>query len=348
MSGWIRCAPLRELFLTRVREFIREPEIIFWVYGFPVILAVGLGIAFRGGSEPSIIVGVLRDSGDTTLAALDKHANLRVRAVDAQEGRRLLAIGKLDILVDGGGGSEPRFVYDPSRRDAFVAHHLVHDALERAAGRSDRLAPEVDAIDEPGSRYIDFLMPGLLGMNLMGGGLYGVGFLLADLRVRKLLKRLVATPMRPFDFFAAILGSRLIFLVPEMLFLLGVATLGFGMPVRGSIASAGAVILLGGICFAGIGLLVGCRARKIETISGLLNVVMMPMWLLGGIFFTTERFPGFAQPLIQALPLTALNDALRAVILEGATLASQAGELAILAAWTAGGFLLGARWFRWV
>jgi ABC transporter DrrB family efflux protein len=200
---------------------------------------------------------------------------------------------------------------------------------------------------EPGSRYIDFLIPGLLGMNLMGSGMWGVGFVIVDMRVRKLLKRLVATPMRKSDFLMSMIGARLIYVIPELVIVLGAGVMVFGIVIRGSLLSILALCFLGAMTFSGLGLLVASRAQRIETISGLMNLVQLPMWLFSGIFFSSERFPAAFQPLVQALPLTQLNNAFRAVILEGASLTSQIRSLSILALWGGISFFLALRWFRW-
>jgi ABC-type multidrug transport system permease subunit len=223
----------------------------------------------------------------------------------------------------------------------------LDDALQRAAGRSDAVPTEESPVTEPGARYIDFLIPGLLGMNLMGGGMWGVGFVIVDMRVRKLLKRLIATPMKRNHLLLSVVGARLVFMFPEMFLLLATGLLLFEMKIHGSIAAFVAVSTLGAFAFAGLGLLVACRAQKIETISGLMNLVMLPMYLVSGVFFASERFPAPLQPLVQALPLTQLNNALRAVILEGSSLTAQALPLALLAAWGGLSFLLALRWFRW-
>src|SRR5437899_3288675 len=247
MNRW---QPLLQLFLARLREFYREPEVVFWVYGFPVLLAVGLGIAFSG-REPA--------------------------------------------------------------------------------------PPTVDVAE----------VPSLMGMNLMGGGLWGVGFVIVDMRVRKLLKRLLATPMRKEDFLLSILLGRLVFVLPEMVLLLLVGRLGFHVPIEGNLLTLTLTIFVGAMEFSGIGLLVACRAMKTETVSGLMNLVMLPMWLLSGIFFSPARFPQVMQPVIQALPLTQLNIALREVMLEGASLAAIAWRLAILAGYAVVCFMLALKWFRW-
>jgi ABC-type multidrug transport system permease subunit len=238
-------------------------------------------------------------------------------------------------------------LFDATRPESLVARSQVDDALQRAAGRTDPLTVQERLIDEPGGRYIDFLIPGLLGLNLLGGGLWGIGFVIVEMRVRKLMKRLLATPMRRYHLLLAIVGGRLLFTLPEAVVLLLTGVLLFGVPIHGNVLSIVGLSFLGAMSFAGIGLLVASRARTIESVSGLMNLAMLPMWILSGTFFSAERFPDSMQPLVRALPLTQLNDALRAVILEGASLWSQAVPIAVLAAWGGVGFLLALRWFRW-
>jgi ABC-type multidrug transport system permease subunit len=194
---------------------------------------------------------------------------------------------------------------------------------------------------------VDFLVPGLLGMNLMGTGMWGVGFSLVVARNGKLLKRLVAAPAKHSHLLAAQLLSRLIFLVPEAGALLLFAYFLLNVPLRGSLLMLGGVSLLGALAFTGLGLLTAARPRTIEGVSGLMNLVMVPMWVFSGIFFSTERFPAAIQPFVQALPLTALNDALRAVMLEGAGLAAVGSELLILTVWGVFAFAVAVKVFRW-
>jgi ABC-2 type transport system permease protein len=209
------------------------------------------------------------------------------------------------------------------------------------------VATSVVTSSEPGSRYIDFLIPGLLGMNLMNAAMWGIGFALVDMRQRKLLKRFVATPMRRSDFLLALLSSRLVLMLIEVALLLGFGVFAFQMKILGSLWSILLIGSIGAISFGGLGLLTACRAQKIESASGLMNLVMMPMWIFSGVFFSGERFPAVVQPLIKALPLTALNDALRATILEGSSLASQSGRVLVMAVWGVISFALALRWFRW-
>jgi ABC-type multidrug transport system permease subunit len=223
----------------------------------------------------------------------------------------------------------------------------VNDALQTASGRKDPVPTSEKASSEPGARYIDFLIPGLLGMNLMNSGMWGVGFALVEMRQRKLLKRFVATPMRRGDFLLALASSRLILMLIELVLLLGFGILAFHMRLMGSWAAVILISGVGALCFGGLGLLTASRAQKIESVSGLINLVMMPMWLFSGVFFSYERFPAVLMPLIKILPLTALNDALRSMILEGGSLATQGSRLLIMVLWGGISYLLALRWFRW-
>jgi ABC-2 type transport system permease protein len=338
--------PFVNLLLARLKEFIREPEVIFWVFGFPVLLAVGLGIAFRNKPPDRIVVGVVEGPEATALiASLPSAQGFDVRRVSFGEAADDLRLGRVALVVVPGSPWE--FRYDPTRPDSLLARQRVDDALQRAAGRIDPVQPRETLLTQPGARYIDFLIPGLLGMNIMSGGMWGVGFVLVEMRSRKLLKRLVATPMRRSDFLAAMMVSRTVLVFLEMVLLLVFGWLVFDMVIMGSLAAIVLLALLGAFAFAGLGLLLASRARKIETISGLMNLVMLPMFVFSGIFFSSDRFPDAIQPFVKALPLTALNDALRATILEGAGLASQAGRVAVMLVWGAASFVLALRLFRW-
>jgi len=295
-------------------------------------------------------VAVLAVAGAERLqAALDASPLLQVESADETRAAQALRMGRADVVIvpsaTFGGAIEYRL--DPSRPEAGIARGRVDDALQRAAGRRDVVDSRDVVVSEPGGRYIDFLVPGLIGMNLMSAGLWGIGYALVDMRIKKLLRRLLATPMRAADFLAAQMFTRVLFTFVEVGYLLGFAWLILGVPVRGSIAAVIAVALLGTLCFAGLGLAVASRPRKIESVSGLMNLVMMPMFVGSGVFFSVDRFPAAVQPVLRALPLTALNDALRAVTLEGASLGAELPRLAIVAAWGAIGFVVGLRLFRW-
>lgn len=342
----LRFEPFRNLLLARVREALREPEVIFWVFFFPILMAVGLGLAFRNKPPDQIPVGVVSGEGASAVAeALDRDSRFTTELLEAEAASQALRLGRVAILVEP--GQTPTYRFDPTRPESVMARGEVDEALQRARGRKDAFEPGEVLVSEPGARYIDFLIPGLLGMNLMSGGLWGAGFAVVDMRQRKLLKRLIAAPMRRSEFIAALMASRVFFMFIELVLLLLAGWLIFDVSVRGSYLATLAVGLLGALTFGAIGILVASRAEKIESVSGLMNLVMLPMFVFSGIFFSAERFPELMQPVIQLLPLTMLNDTLRAVIIEGATLGSQSMEVLGLAAWGSLCFALAVRWFRW-
>lgn len=337
---------LVELTLTRLRELFREPEAIFWVFVFPIVLAGILGLAFRSRPPEALPVAIVEGpQAAARQAALAKEGALAPRILPEAEAHQALVRGRVVLVVSA--GDPPAYAYDPTQPESRTARLATDSALQRAAGRADAFSPTQAEVTEVGSRYVDFLVPGLLGMNLMGTGMWGIGFSLVVARNGHLLKRLVAAPVRKSHLLAAQLLSRLLFLIPEAGALLLFAWLLLGVPLRGSLLVLGGVALLGALAFSGLGLLTAARPRTIEGVSGIMNLVMVPMWIFSGVFFSTERFPAAMQPFIQALPLTALNDALRGVMLDGAGFATLAPELAILAAWGGVAFVLALKLFRW-
>jgi ABC-type multidrug transport system permease subunit len=339
-------AALVELTLARTRELVREPEAVFWVFVFPILLAGVLGLAFRNRPpEPLPVAVVSGATAEGRLQALEGAPDLAPRLLPEAEAQHALARGTVVLVVSA--GEPPVYSFDPAHPDSRAARLAVDAALQRAAGRADVFSAGHADVTEPGARYVDFLVPGLLGMNLMGTGMWGIGFSLVVARNGNLLKRFVAAPARRGDLLAAQLLSRLLFLVPEAGALIGFACLLLDVPLRGSLLLLGFVSLLGALAFSGLGLLTAARPRTIEGVSGLMNLVMVPMWVFSGIFFSTDRFPGWLQPFIQALPLTALNDALRAVMLDGMALGPLVPELLNLAVWGGLSFALALRLFRW-
>jgi ABC-2 type transport system permease protein len=338
------------LCLARLRETYREPEVLFWGFVFPLLLSGILALAFRD-RPPAASRAVVLDSpgAPAVVRALAGARLLEVRTAADEEAARDLRMGRADVIVvppeSAGGLVELRL--DPTRPEAGVARARVDDALQRAAGRVDPVRTAEKVVDEPGGRYVDFLVPGLVGMNLMNAGLWGVGYMLVDMRIKKLLRRLLATPMRRADFLLAQMTNRVAFTLVEVFALLAFGHLALGVPVRGSLPAIAALAIAGSLSFAGLGLLVACRAQKIETVNGLMNLLILPMWVGSGVFFSIERFPAAVQAPLRLLPLTALIDALRAVTLEGAALASQGSRLLVLAAWGVLSFLVGLRLFRW-
>jgi ABC-2 type transport system permease protein len=345
-----RHSSLAQLTLVRFREFIREPEAVFWTFIFPVLLAAGLGIAFRQRGADKIQVGVVGSAaGSATLtASLKKDTTLIVRTFDDSSGALALRTGKIALLVAPVAASDSvQYVYDRQRSDAANARVVVDRAVQMGAGRVDPVRATDRYITEKGSRYIDFLIPGLLGMNLMGSSIWGLAFAIVTARGKKLLKRLMATPMSRVEYLLSFLASRLVFLVLEVVTLLGFGHLAFGVPLRGSLVTLFVICLLGAISFGGLGLLTASRARTTEAVSGIANFIMLPMWIFSGVFFSSENFPAVVQPYIRLLPLTAVNDALRANMLEGASFASVAPEMLIILVWGVVTFFAALKLFRW-
>lgn len=345
--------PMIEMLLARLREFYRTPSAVFWVYVFPLIMTMALGTAFRNRSIEQIRVDIQAGPRSEALAkALATDPRLVANVLPESDCRNRLRTGKTDLVVvpEDARDDKPnsfQYHYDPTKPGSLLARNTVDDTLQRASGRQDVVAFSDHEMNDPGGRYIDFLVPGLLGMGIMGGGLWGVGFATVDMRIRKLLKRFLATPMKRHHFLAAIMASRLLFSIPEIVVLLVFSRLAFGVVNHGSYLVVAFLIVLGAVEFAGIGLLVASRAQTLETVSGLMNLVMLPMWMASGIFFSPDRFPAAVQPLIRILPLTPLNRALRSVMLEGAPLASLVPDLTIMAAWGAVTFVIALRIFRW-
>lgn len=342
--------PLIELTTMRVREFLREREAVFWVFIFPVLMTFALGIAFRNTAPDKTFVAIEADAINPSVSEL---ANVLAHSPDisssvlpADEAARALRSGKVEIIIRPAAGSYS-LRFDPTRPESRTARLIVDDVLQRAKGRTDVVTVGEARITETGARYVDFLVPGLIGMNLMGSGLWGLGFTVVIARSRKLLKRFAATPMRRSHYLLSFILSRLVFLFLEVAAVVVFAWLVFGFTVRGSWLGLSLIVLLGGFTFSGIGLLVAARPTTIEGVSGLMNFIMLPMWLLSGTFFSSERFPQVFQPFIKALPLTALNTLLRAVMNEGAPLWANWINVAILLAWLLISFVVALKIFRW-
>lgn len=339
--------------LTKVRylEFVREPEAVFWVFVFPILLAAGLGIAFRnrpaGVQKVAVVAGAPGADAGAVAGALDRDSSLSAQLMDDSAAARALRTGQVALVVIPHGGDSVTYRYDDTRSEALSARLLTDHALQRAAGQEDPVATADSHVREHGSRYIDFVIPGLLGMNLMGSGIWGLGFAIVDARRKKLLKRLIATPMPRAEYLASFMLSRLFWLLLEVVTLVGFGVLVFGVPLRGSLAQLALICLVGSLTFGALGLLIASRARTIEGASGLMNLVMLPMWVFSGVFFSSSNFPRSMQPFIQALPLTAVNDALRANMLQGAGMGAVAGELGIALAWLVVCFVVALKLFRW-
>jgi ABC-2 type transport system permease protein len=338
--------PVIELTLTRVREFVREPEALFWTFLFPIVMSIVMAFAFPSRTAQPVPVGVTAGAEASSIRqALANAPGVLLKEIPAGSEQRALREGEVHVIVVP--TTPPTYRFDAARAESHTARLVVDDALKRAAGRADPWVAREEGVQVPGSRYVDWLIPGLVAMGIMSNGMWGVAFSIVQARMRKLLKRMVASPMQKREYLFAHLLARLLFLAPEVGVPLGFGVLAFGMPINGSLGAILAVTLTGSLAFGAFGLLLATRARTFEAVSGLMNMAMLPMWLLSGVFFSSSNFPRAVQPLIQALPLTALVDALRAVVLEGAHLPAVSRQLLVLAGWTLIPFALALRLFRW-
>ena len=346
-EGRLARSALAQLTLARVREFLREPDAVFWTFAFPLLLAAGLGIAFRNRPPEVPRVAVVQASGADVIVERLTSAGLDVRVLSVSAATYALNTGRVALVVRPLADGAVEYRYDDARPDARTARFLVDDAVQRGAGRTDPVSTAERLVSEPGSRYIDFLVPGLLGMTIMGSGVWGVGFVIVESRRRRFLKRLAVTPMSRAEYLASFLLMRLVLLALEVVVLAGFGTWIFGVPLRGSIGQLALITLVAAFSFSALGLLIASRVRTTEGVQGLMNVVMMPMWVFSGVFFSSTNFPEVMQPFVQSLPLTALNDALRANMLEGAGWSVVSPELGVLAAWMVVSFVAALKLFRW-
>lgn len=337
---------LGQLILMRLRMLFRQPEVLFWTFGFPIVTTLVLGLAFRTEALKPVKVAVAEGPEAKALVArLEGVPELHVETVEEHDARRRLARGQVSLVLLS-GSPQPEALVDPSQPEGRTARLLVSQALAAQGPRIEAL--KATEVSEPGNRYIDFLIPGLLGMSLMSTSLWALASPLVAMRGGKLLKRLAATPMRRSHFFISFLTGRVLFALLEVGFFCVFARLLFHVPMFGSYGTFTLVSLLGAVAFAALGLLVAIRAHSEESVGGLINLVSMPMLFLSGVFFSADNFPGWLQPFIRALPLTMLNDALRGIMLEGTGLSALGLTLALLAAWTVVPLVMALRWFRWV
>lgn len=344
-----RYSPLVELTRVRFLEFFREPEAVFWTFIFPILLATGLGIAFRSRPAEQVKVGIVASApgAEQLRQALAADSTLSVGLLEDSAVAGALRMGTVALVVAPTSPGNVEYRFDNAREEARAARLLVDRALQRAAGAVPPVATNDVVVSERGSRYIDFVLPGLLAMNLMGSSVWGIGFAIVDARRKKLLKRLVSTPMRRGQYLMSFLAMRLVLMIVEVAAIVGFGVFVFKVPMRGPLVVFLASVLIGALAFGALGLLIASRARTVEAASGMMNLVMLPMWVASGIFFAATNFPDAVQPFIQALPLTAVVDALRANMLQGAGWSAVAGELAILGGWLVVCFTIALRIFRW-
>jgi len=338
--------PLYHLLLGRWREMMREPGVLFWIFGFPLLMSVGLGLAFREKGPETMLVAVVEGPTAAEAAArISSLPGLEAEICDETSARQKLATGSAGVVVFS--SSPERLLMDPSRPNSRMVEIAVRYAL--SSPPEERPGRDLELVEErtPGKRYIDFLIPGILGLNLMSGGLWGVGWALTQARIQKLLKRLAATPLKRSHYLASYIGFRAFMSLIEAAFLLLAGYFLFDVHLRGSVVDVALLVLLAAFSFSALGLLAGSRAQNPQTAGGVINLVTLPMFLLSGVFFSAQLFPSWFQPFVQALPLTAFNDALREIVNKGSSLFSVPLEALNLLAWGFASSFVALKIFRW-
>lgn len=338
--------PLVALLVVRLKELSRQPAVLFWNFVFPILLAAGLGVVRTQMSATIDVLVIETPSAAQTVAALAQVPGVQARIVSEDTAQQRLRTGGAALVL----AVRPQAIeyrFDPERGEARLARALVDEALQGAAGRRQAL-PTADVANlGAGGRYVDFLVPGVLALTLMNGGLWGIGFGLVNVRIRQMLKTLAATPMRKRDFLLSLLLSRLAFVALEAATLLGLARWLLGVHVLGSLVAMTVIVVLGALTFSALGMLLAARTETLDTISGLINATVLPMVILSGLFFSIDRLPALMQPIVQWLPLTALTQALRSTMTEGAGVVEIAWPLLVLCGWCGLASAVSLRIFRW-
>lgn len=349
-------SPLLELTRARIVEALRDPTALFWSFGFPIFLVVTLGIAFGGGPKSHNRIGLVCAAPVTEnvcaglKAQLEAEADFEVHPLELAPAKDQLSLGKLDVVLQATheaaapGLTTLVYLFDQNSPEGRTTRLAIRSVLHVPA---EGFAVRDQSHVEVGRRYVDLLLPGLLALNLMGGGVWGTSFALVDARRRGLLRQFAITPMRRSDYLISYMIARLLFLVFEVIFLLGFGAFAFDTVLRGSWLAIAVMCLLGSFAFTGLGLLISTRTESQEVASGWANAITIPMGLASGVFFDYELFPDFLHPLIRSLPLTALTNGLRGIANQGMGLADTLPQLAILAGWTVVSFVVALRIFRW-
>lgn len=371
---------LFQLILTNIKELIREPGVLFWGIVFPILMSLGLGIAFMKKQDTVTVVAVVGqnwqshteiDSAAVILKFLHaSHAKQEVnqngevsmvlslpddklgkttfilRAMDWKQAMVLLKRGNLSMVLDEQEG-QIQYHFDPMNPDA----QLAYLKLTKLLGMEGKTPPghntEVKPLMVTGTRYIDFLVPGLIAMGVMMSSLWGVSYAIIERRSKKLLRRMVATPMKRSNFLIALITVRVLMNFVEAVLLLIFAWFAFDITIQGNLAALIILFLAGNFAFAGISIFISSHTAKTEIGNGLINAISMPMMVLSGIFFSYHNFPEWAIPAIQKFPLTMMADGMRSVMIEGAGFGEVYIPILILSASGLIFFVAGMRIFKW-
>jgi ABC-2 type transport system permease protein len=335
--------------MVHFRTFVREPAILFWAVLFPILMAWVLGIAFSNQGDISRTVYVTGSETAEGMSGIQSYGEapgpvmkVKFERHSMEESVRAIKRGIITLFIELKGDSI-LYHYDPVNTEA----HITRLTLERGLTGSRSSTSNIKPLDVQGTRYIDFLIPGLISLGIMNSCLWGISWNLIETRMKKLLRRMVATPMKKYIFLTSLMVTRIILGSLETILLIAFAWFYFGTEISGSITAFALVFLSGVLAFTGIGILTASRTDKSEVGNGLINAVTLTMTILSGIFFNYHNFPEWAVSFIQYLPLTILADATRAIFIESATIDDVALPIGILTVTGLVTFAGGLKIFKW-
>jgi ABC-2 type transport system permease protein len=377
MSKLVRAEQLKQLFLAHVKELIREPGVLFWGIVFPILMSLGLGIAFMQKAETNRYIAIITDNSSPPDSAsqlehfLQNHTKIIhspiKKAVEYQytikddklgnstfhfqrmlwnEAMILLKRGNLNLILDNRNG-RIHYHFDPLNPDAQLSYLKLSKLFESGNYINTEDHQSIQPLTIKGTRYIDFLIPGLMAMGAMMACMWGISYGIIDNRAKKLLRRMVATPMKKSHYLIALIMVRIGMNFVESGLLLLFAWIVFGIVIQGSISALLVMFISGNIAFAGLAILVSSHTSKTEIGNGLINLVVMPMMVLSGVFFSYHNFPEWSVPIIKYLPLTMIADGIRSIFIEGAGYAEVSLPSMILATTGILFFLAGLKIFKW-
>jgi len=361
---------LGQLIAINYKEFVREPGILFWALVFPVMMAWVLGVAFSKKTALIQHVAYVKSSSQTHVRLSEFLESSQVtyqqggagrvykKSIETKMGRlsfhlisasmdsavMLLKRGQISLILQDTGDSL-HYLFDPQGTDARFNYVVLSAAINHERVIYD--SASVKVLSQEGTRYIDFLIPGLLAMGIMNDFLWGIGYGLIEIRSKKLLRRMVAAPMKKSLFIFSHFFARITLALFEAAVLLLFAWIYFRIRIQGSLIAFLMITLAGSFCFAGISILMASRTSSSRIGNSLINLISMPMMILSGIFFSYHNFPDFIIPVIQKLPLTMLADSIRSIMIEGTGLPENMPEFLILTALGAISFMAGMRLYKW-
>ncbi len=361
----IKTNQLYQLFLTQFLQTIREPEVLFWGMIFPVLISIGLGLAFTQNTESKFHV-ILVDKNPTeldsllTIYAQPGQDSWKWKIADETLGKTefkfsrsdwksaivSLKRGEADVIVSDSLG-KMIYHFDPLNSQAQLAYMKLSSLMKSPVSVVSTKETQIQPLTLTGVRYIDFLIPGLITFGMMGSIMWGVSYTIIERRSQKLLRRMVATPMKKENFLISLMFVRILMNIVEALILLFFAWLIFGVRIQGNIGALVTLFLAGNVAFTGIAVLVASRTTKTEVGTGWINAVQMPMMILSGIFFSYHNFPEWSIGFIKLLPLTALTDGIRSIFNEGAgwlDIILPSAGLSLLGLIC---LVIGLKWFKW-